>query len=346
MTTTWSVKITDGDKRREVSTGETDYDLAVAWVHRRISGQPEPVAITPPKPIQDVLKSYLDDLASRAGASHVRDVAKRLDTLRQDLKWATVSDLVQIRSSINLWSRQQVDRQVRSVRTVNCYTSAAKAFATFLNDTIDSDIKINGIKVYSESASPRRPRRALSPEQYLRFIEVVRLQVPHGPSRAVVYEIATRTGLRKNEIRQLDASQIHLGPNPSIQLKAGATKNKKADLLPIDQSLADTLSKYLRGRDRGLVCPTMPTMRTFNLDLQRAGIPKVDQNGQTIDFHSLRKSFVTWLLAGGADARTVQALARHSSITLTTSTYTDVSQLPTRKALDALPYVDRMRTNS
>ena len=346
MTATWSVKITEGDKRREVSTGETDYDLAVAWVHRRMTGQAAPVAITPPKPIQDAIKSYLDDLASRAGASHVRDVAKRLETLRLALKWATVNDLAQIRSSINLWSRQEVSKGVKSVRTVNCYTSAAKAFVTFLNDTTDLEVKVNGITIYSESASPRRPRRAITPEQYHLFIETVKLQSPHGPSRAVVYEIATRTGLRKNEIRHLDASQLNLGPNPSIQLKAGATKNKKADLLPIDRSLANTLSTYLRGRDRGLVCPTMPTMRTFNLDLKRAGIPKVDQNGQTIDFHSLRKSFVTWLLAAGADARTVQALARHSSITLTTSTYTDVSQLPTRKALDALPYVDKMWTKS
>jgi len=288
----------------------------------------------------------LDDLASRAGASHVRDVAKRLETLRQDLKWVTVNDLAQIRSSINLWSRQEISKGVRSVRTVNCYTSAAKAFVAFINETTDLDIRTVGIRIHSEAAAPRRPRRALTPEQYQHFIETVRIQSPHGPDRAVVYEIATRTGLRKNEIRQLDASQLNLGSNPSIQLKAGATKNKKADLLPIDQSLALTLWSHLRGRDKGPVCKTMPRMRTFNLDLQRAGIPKVDQSGQNVDFHSLRKSFVTWLLVGGADARLVQALARHSSITLTTSTYTDVSQLPTRKALDALPNMDAIWTIS
>jgi len=344
MTTTWFVKITDGNKRREVSTGETDYDLAVAWVHRRMSGQPDPVAIARPKPIQDLLKSYLDDLTSRAGASHVRDVAMRLETLRQDLKWETVDDLAQVRSAINLWSRKEINKGVRSVRTVNCYTSAAKAFFAFINETTDLDIRTVGIATHSESAAPRRPRRALTPEQYQHFIETVRIQSPHGPDRAVIYEIATRTGLRKNEIRQLDASQLNLGPNPSIQLKAGATKNKKADLLPIDQSLAQTLRAYLRGRDKGPVCKTMPTMRTFNLDLKRAGIPKVDQCGQNVDFHSLRKSFVTWLLVGGADARVVQALARHSSITLTTSTYTDASQLHTRKALDALPNMDTIWT--
>ena len=346
MTTTWSVKISDGDKRREVSTGETDYDLAVAWIHRRMSGQPEPVAITPPKPIQDVLKAYLDDLASRAGASHVRDVAKRLDTLRKDLKWETVNDLAQVRSAVNLWSRQEISKGLRSVRTVNCYTSAVKAFVAFISETTDLYIRSTGIAIHSESAAPRRPRRALTPEQYQHFIETVRLQSPYGQSRSVVYEIATRTGLRRNEIRQLDASQLNLGPNPSIQLKAGATKNKKADLLPIDDSLAQTLRSHLRGRDRGPVCSTMPTMRTFNLDLRRAGIPKTDLSGQNVDFHSLRKSFVTWLLVGGADARVVQALARHSSLTLTTSTYTDTSQLPTRKALDALPTMDRMWTNS
>jgi hypothetical protein len=74
----------------------------------------------------------------------------------------------------------------------------------------------------------------------------------------------------------------------------------------------------------------------FRSDLARAGIPHV-LNGSRLNFHSLRKSFISWLLADGRDLRVVQKLARHSSPLLTANVYCDERLLDGRSAIASLP---------
>jgi integrase len=62
-----------------------------------------------------------------------------------------------------------------------------------------------------------------------------------------------------------------------------------------------------------------------------------DQQGRRVDFHSLRLTFGTNLVLSGAHPRVVQELMRHSDIRLTMKLYTDVSKLPMREAVAALP---------
>ena len=46
-----------------------------------------------------------------------------------------------------------------------------------------------------------------------------------------------------------------------------------------------------------------------------------DSEGERLDFHSLRHTCASWLIAAGADVKTVQSVMRHSDIRLTLDRY-------------------------
>jgi len=77
--------------------------------------------------------------------------------------------------------------------------------------------------------------------------------------------------------------------------------------------------------------------KILDRDLQVAGIAKADDRGRTVDVHSLRTTFGTFLSKGGVAPRTAQAAMRHSNIDLTMNVYTDPRLLDVQGALNALP---------
>ena len=72
-------------------------------------------------------------------------------------------------------------------------------------------------------------------------------------------------------------------------------------------------------------------------DMKKAGIPKRDERGRTIDVHAMRTTFGTMLSTTGTAPRTAQAAMRHSDIKLTMGVYTDPKLLDVRQAVERLP---------
>ena len=83
-------------------------------------------------------------------------------------------------------------------------------------------------------------------------------------------------------------------------------------------------------RHQGDISPDMPlfdvagkrTAEMVRADLERVGIPYVDEEGRYRDFHGLRSTFITNLVKSGASPKVAQNLARHSTVELTLGTYT------------------------
>mgnify|MGYP002336358455 CR=1 FL=1 len=71
--------------------------------------------------------------------------------------------------------------------------------------------------------------------------------------------------------------------------------------------------------------------------LEAAGIPYRDDAGLVADFHCLRHTFITNLAADGVHPKTAQALARHSTITLTMDRYSHSLVEEQTAALEVLP---------
>jgi len=81
----------------------------------------------------------------------------------------------------------------------------------------------------------------------------------------------------------------------------------------------------------------IPDMDVFRNDLKAANVPFIDDQGQRIDFHALRKTYCTNLARAGVNPWLAMKLMRHSDIHLTTKVYTDAGKLPLRESLDRLP---------
>ena len=62
-----------------------------------------------------------------------------------------------------------------------------------------------------------------------------------------------------------------------------------------------------------------------------------DDHGCVVDFHALRQTFISNLVNGGVQPKVAQALARHSTITLTLDRYTHLRAGDELKALETLP---------
>ena len=119
-------------------------------------------------------------------------------------------------------------------------------------------------------------------------------------------ELLYATGLRVSELISLKFSNIDI---EECFVKIFGKGNKER-LVPFGQKAQLYLKRYLRVRKN--------TKSEFVIAIQ-AGIMK------NITPHTLRHSFATHLLTGGADIRFVQEMLGHSSIS-TTQIYTHISQ--------------------
>jgi integrase/recombinase XerC/integrase/recombinase XerD len=149
-----------------------------------------------------------------------------------------------------------------------------------------------------------------------------------------MFELAYAAGLRAEELTALDmASPDADGEQVRVEGKGGRTR-----VVPVGEHAWRALDRYLsRGRGAldcgdsdalflsksGRRLSTSDVRRRLKLQAKRAGISP----------HTLRHSFATHLLEGGADLRTIQELLGHSSLS-TTQVYSHVDAKRLRKVYD------------
>ncbi|MGB2821928.1 MAG: site-specific integrase, partial [Phycisphaerae bacterium] len=169
-----------------------------------------------------------------------------------------------------------------------------------------------------------------------------------GQCRALVYKFMMLTGLRRSEAASVTVGALCLDEDaPYVHVEGKHAKSGRAATLPLRGDLADDLRKHIARMaeaNREAVSPDTPLfdidwrnlLRTFNLDLAAAGIPKRDAQGRTVDVHSLRHTFATLLARNGVSPGVAQRLMRHSDIRLTMNTYTHLDLADTASAVASL----------
>lgn len=189
---------------------------------------------------------------------------------------------------------------------------------------------------------PRRPLHLpelLSQKTVERILETVNSETPLGLRDRTIFELIYSAGLRISEavslnLRDLDMSFSVSSGGGGIAKVRG--KGSKERLVVFGSAAAFWLRRYLeesRPKLTGRVHSSALFIGRSGKRLSRKGIWKnyakyTALAGTSSRLHSLRHSFATELLAGGADLRSVQELLGHSDLT-TTQIYThvDVSML-------------------
>ncbi|MCI0636687.1 MAG: tyrosine recombinase [Actinobacteria bacterium] len=146
-----------------------------------------------------------------------------------------------------------------------------------------------------------------------------------------ILELLYGSGLRVSEVAGLTLDRVDLGRGRVLVLGKGAKERE----VPLGDFAAHAITDWLeRGRD--LLEPG-PGERALFLNRRRRPIGPRDirrlvgrygaatLSGRRVTPHTLRHSFATHLLEGGADIRAVQELLGHASVA-TTQRYTHVTR--------------------
>jgi len=298
-------------------------------------------AVPEPSPLLVAqVQGYLDHLAVEKGSARNTLESYRRDLRRylQHLADRGVTDLAAV-------GEQDVSSFVVTLRsgdakrgmTALAASSAARALvaARGLHRFATSE-GIAAVDVAREVRPPSGPKRlpkALSVDRVLALLDAAGgpadVAGPRQLRDRALLELLYSTGARISEVVGLDVDDLDTD-NRSVVL---AGKGGKQRLVPVGRPALAAVQAYLvRGRP-ALIARSQPALflnaRGGRLSRQsawqvlqtaaaRAGI------STDVSPHTLRHSFATHLLDGGADVRVVQELLGHASVT-TTQVYTMVT---------------------
>lgn len=192
-------------------------------------------------------------------------------------------------------------------------------------------VETNPAKMLRTPRQGRKLPHFLTTEQVGRLLEAPPVHEPHGIRDRAILETIYSAGLRVAELVGLNVEDWDRDANVLRVLGKG----RKERIAPVGSYAARALSRWLEIRrpgekatdeDRralflnrfGRRLTTRSIGRLLEKYLQQTGLSHLTSP------HTLRHSFATHLLDGGADLRSVQELLGHKSLT-TTQIYTHVS---------------------
>jgi integrase/recombinase XerD len=213
-------------------------------------------------------------------------------------------------------------------RTVAKALSAIRAFFRFL--LLEGEVASNPARLVEAPRIGRRVPRFLAAEEVDRLISSIDTRTPLGARDAAIFELIYSSGLRASEA--VDLTLEHLSLSEGVVRVMG--KGRRERLVPLGRQARDRLAHYMREARPALAKGRRPLDAVFlgrgGKKLSRKGLWKnlkkrAAKAGLQSKVHTLRHSFATHMLSGGADLRSVQELLGHADIS-TTQIYTHVSQ--------------------
>lgn len=220
--------------------------------------------------------------------------------------------------------RQTADDPVDS-RTIAKGLSALRSFFQFC---VLEELRPDNpaMRVSSPRGEHRLPG-VLSVEDVERLLESIDLGNAGGVRDRALFELIYSSGLRISEAVGLDQNHLYL--DEALVLVRG--KGDKERLVPLGEEAVRWMKRYLEeGRPKlsRHIAERALFLNRRGMRLSRKGMWKrfhelTQAVGIDAKVHTLRHSFATHLLEGGADLRSVQELLGHADIA-TTQIYTHV----------------------
>ncbi|MGB3884955.1 site-specific tyrosine recombinase XerD [Gordonia sp. (in: high G+C Gram-positive bacteria)] len=287
--------------------------------------------------VSSAIPLYLDHLTVERGSAVNTVVSYRrdLDRYREFLAGRGITDMRRVdeetvREFLVALRRGDPERQVPGLADSSVARTlvAARGFHKFC--------AAEGLTVTDVARTVRPPKparrlpKSLPVDDVLAILEAA--GIGDGPrslrDRALV-ELLYSCGARISEVTSLDIDDLDL-EHRAVILRG---KGGKERIVPVGGPAIDAVDAYLvRGRP-ALIKKSTPALflniRGGRLSRQSAWQVLVDAAARAgidkeVSPHTMRHSFATHLLDGGADVRVVQELLGHSSVT-TTQVYTLVT---------------------
>ena len=276
------------------------------------------------------------NLSDNSVEAYIRDITVFENfILRQyDVLPADVEPYMVERFLVHLFeSKHSKSSQARSL-------SGVRSFYNYLlvTDKIDS----SPLEFISAPKSSRHLPDVLTVSEVERLIGSVDTSTAQGRRNRAMLEMLYSCGLRVSELISLTLPDLFFGEG-YIRVTG---KGSKQRFVPIGERAKQLVLLYLEDRGEQLSkgksgCATLflsnrgsslSRVMVFNIIRRAAQDAGIDKS---ISPHTLRHSFATHLLAGGAGIRQVQQMLGHSSIT-TTEIYTHLDIDHLREAIEEI----------
>ena len=302
-------------------------------------------------------------------------VVGRCRRVIEGCEFALLSDLDHEAAARWLADRRGKPRKEGGIgpQTFNHYVTALKSFGNWLVRTKRTgENPFRYMTKLNPETEIRCDRRPLTDDEFARLVAAARagkrFRKLVGPDRAMLYLVGAVTGLRASELASLTAASFALDADPpTVTVEAAYSKHRRRDVVPLHPSLVAELRPWLASRAAdGPLWPGKWAKHGEGVDMIRRDLAvaraawivevvgqaeevarrersdfltHIDSAGRVADFHALRHRFVTGLVNAGVAPKDAQALARHSTITLTMDRYSHVELKDTAAAVARLPVV-------
>jgi integrase/recombinase XerD len=283
--------------------------------------------------VREGIRDYLDyleverGLAANSVESYWRDL-RRYSGFLEDLGRDSLADVTTIDVTEFLISLREGDRPLATSSAARALIAVRGMHAFARTRGLAPDDPARDV---TPPSPPMRLPKAIPLADVERLLEAVHGDEPRSLRDRALLEFLYGTGARISEATGLDVDELQLDEDPVVRLIG---KGEKHRIVPVGSYAVSALEAYLvRGRPALAAASRRVTVdpavflnaRGGRLTRQGAwGILVAGASRAGLDDvspHTLRHSFATHLLDGGADIRVVQELLGHSSVT-TTQIYT------------------------
>ncbi|MDR2911406.1 MAG: site-specific tyrosine recombinase XerD [Bacteroidales bacterium] len=262
-------------------------------------------------------------LSQNSVAAYINDINKLINFSNNSLK-ITSPDQVKLQDlkSFLEWLNECGVSTRAQARTI----SGIKSFYKYL--FIENKISNDPTVLLESPKIGRKLPCVLTIEEIDKLIDAIDLDKPEGQRNKAMLEVLYSCGLRVSELVNLKITNLFFDQG-FIKIKGKADKER---LVPVSKKAIDEINKYMNDYRNSLKISkdseNIIFLNRYGRKLSRVMVFNVIKNlaykiglSSKISPHTLRHSYATHLIKGGADLRAVQEMLGHESI-LTTEIYT------------------------
>lgn len=293
------------------------------------------------EPKKEILEAFSESLLTERHASKAtrdcywHEVACLLDYLEEDGVSYTVADTYQIREFLVWRSKGGSSGEPVSSRTMSKVITALRMFFLFLmNERLRDD---DPMELIPHNKEPKKLPQTIDYDSVEKILNAIDTSTDIGTRDRAMFELIYSCGLRVSECANLKLNRFY----PEEKRIVVIGKGDKERMVPVGDVACQWLATYME-KARPTILEKRRSQYMF-VDREREKLTReeiwhrlkkyCEKAGVYAKVHTLRHSFATHLLQGGADLRSVQELLGHKDIR-TTEIYTHVNTDDLMKAFD------------